>query len=273
MGRGWRARSQGRAREFGVRHPRLTVVIVCALLTGVIAVCGLQLSYGTYLGRGWVIAALAGMVTAAVVSASAVISIRRHGGVLSGAVVTWLVLGLVSASAIRFPFPRGPYDSVQAFFNVVHAALLGCEAVICTGIVAPLGYALVRFGNRARSQAVRAGDTPGRAGHGPSHAGLPARLRFPGSTAATWRAGQLIAADGTVRWLSRKGDAEVDLTAACQAPAMLSAGAQSRQPRTTALASASGLVEVDVSPRALAALARSLDHSPCGETAHPTAQD
>ena len=102
---------------------------------------------------------------------------------------------------------------------------------------------------------------------------LPARLRFPGSTAATWRAGQLIAADGRVRWLSRKGDAEVDLTAACQAPVMLSAGAESRQPRTTALASASGLVEVDVSPRALAALARNLDHSPYGETAHPTAQD
>ena len=180
--------------------------------------------------------------------------------------MTWLVLGLVSASAIRFPFPRGPYDSVQAFFNVVHAALVGCEAVICAGIVALLGYVLVRFGNRARSQAVRAG-------HAPGHAGLPARLRFPGATAATWRAGRLIAADGTVRWLSRTGDAEVDLTAACQAPVMLSAGAQSRQPRTTALTSASGLVEVDVSPRALAALARSLHHSPCGETVRPTAQD
>jgi hypothetical protein len=46
----------------------------------VIAVCGLQLSYGTYLGRGWVIAALAGMATAAGVSASALIRIRRHGG-------------------------------------------------------------------------------------------------------------------------------------------------------------------------------------------------
>jgi hypothetical protein len=99
------------------------------------------------------------------------ISIRRHGGVLSGAVVTWLVLGLVSASAIRFPFPQGPYDSVQAFFNVVHAALLGCEAVICAGIVAPLGYLLVRFGDRARSQAVRAGHGPGRAGHAPATPG------------------------------------------------------------------------------------------------------
>ena len=181
MGRGWRARGQGRAREFGVRHPRLAFVIACALLAGVIAVCGLQLSYGTYLGRGWVIAALAGMVTAAGVSASALISIRRHGGVLSGAVVTWLVLGLVSASAIRFPFPRGPYDGVQAFFNVVHAALLGCEAVICAGIVALLGYLLVRSRDRARSQAVRAGHAPGRAGHAPGRAGLPARLRFPGA--------------------------------------------------------------------------------------------
>jgi hypothetical protein len=101
----------------------------------------------------------------------------------------------------------------------------------------------------------------------------PGQAQVPGATAAPWQAGRLIAADGTVRWLSRKGDAEVDLTAACQAPAMLSAGAQARQPRTTALASASGLVEVDASPRALAAPARSLHHSPRGKTAHPTAQD
>jgi hypothetical protein len=99
------------------------------------------------------------------------------------------------------------------------------------------------------------------------------QAQFPGATAATWRAGRLIAADGTVRWLSRKGDAEVDLTAACEAPAMPSAGAQSRQPRTTTLATASGLVEVDVSPRALAALARNLHPPPYGETAHPMAQD
>jgi hypothetical protein len=266
LGRGWRAPGPGRVREFGVRHPRLALVIVCALLAGVIAVCGLQLSYGTYLGRGWVIAALAGMATAAGVSASALISIRRHGGVLSGAVLTWLVLGLVSASAVRFPFPQGPYGSVQAFFNLVHAALLGYEAVFCAGIVALFGYLLVRSRGRARSQAVRAGHAPGRAG-------LPARLRFPGPTAATWRAGRLIAEDGTVRWLSRKGDAEVDLTAACQAPAVLSAAALERQPRTTTLASVSGLVEVDVSPRALAALARSLHHPPYGETTRPIAQD
>ncbi len=181
------------AREFGVRHPRLAIVIACALLTGVIAVCGIQLSYGTYLGRGWVIAALAGMATAAGVSASALISTRRHGGVPSGAVMTWLVLGLVSASAIRFPFPRGPYGSVQAFFNVVHAALLGYEAVACAGIVALLGYLLLRSRDRARSQAVRAGHAPGRAGHAPGRAGLPARLRFPGAAAATWRAGRLMA--------------------------------------------------------------------------------
>jgi hypothetical protein len=70
--------------------------------------------------------------------------------------MAWLVLGLVSASAIRFPFPRGPYGSVQAFFNVVHAALLGYEAVTCAAIVALLGYLLVRFRGRAHSQAGRA---------------------------------------------------------------------------------------------------------------------
>ena len=174
MGGGRRPRRNGRAREFGARHPRLTLVIVCALLACVIAVCGYQLSYGTYLGRGWVIAALAGMAVAAGVSASAVISSLRHeaaGRVL----MIWLVLGVASASAIKFPFPQGPYGGVQAFFNVVHAALLGCEAVICAGIVAPLGYLLVRFGDRARSQAVRAGPCRACAGH----AGLPARLRFP----------------------------------------------------------------------------------------------
>jgi hypothetical protein len=256
LGRGWRARGRERAREFGLRHPQLAGIIICALLGGVVAVCGLQLSYGTYLGRGWMIAALAGMAAAAGVSAAALVSIRRHGGELSGAVVTWLVLGLASASAIRFPFPQGSYGSVQAFFNTVHAALLGYEAVTCTAIVVPFGYLLVRSRGRASSQAVRGPAV--RAGHAPGRARLPARLRFPGATAAAWRAGQLIAADGTVRWLSRNGDAEVDLTAACQAPAMLSAGALARQPRTTTLATASGLAEVDVSPRALAALARSL---------------
>jgi hypothetical protein len=269
LGRGGSAGGRKRARKFGVRHPRLAGVIVCALLAGVIAVCGLQLSYGTYLGRGWVIAALAGMAAAAGVSAAALVSIRRHGGELSGAVMTWLVLGLASASAIRFAFPRGPYGSVQAFFNVVHAALLGYEAVTCAAIAAPFGYLLVRYRGRARSQAIRAGRAPGlagRAGRAPGGAGLPARLRFRGATAATWQAGRLIVADGTVRWRSRKGDAEVDLTAACQAPAMLSASALARQPRTTTLTTASGLAEVDVSPRVLAALARSLRHPPSGES-------
>jgi hypothetical protein len=50
LGGGRRARRNGRAREFGARHPRPTLVIICALLACVIAVCGYQLSYGTYLG-------------------------------------------------------------------------------------------------------------------------------------------------------------------------------------------------------------------------------
>lgn len=266
MGTGWRARSRRRAREFGARHPRLALAVVGALLAGLVAVCGLQLAYGTYLGRGWVIVALAGAVAAAGVNAWALVSIWRHGGELTGAMMTWLLLGLVSASAIRFPFPQGRYDRVQAAFNVVHAALLGYEAVTCTVIVALLGYLLVRARGGAPGQAVRAGARPsGRAGQTPRRAGLPARLRFPAAAAATWRAGRLIAADGTVRWRSRTGDAEVDLTAACQAPALLPAADQARQPRTTTLATASGLVEVDVSPRALASLARSLNHPPSGQ--------
>ena len=64
MGGGRRARRNGRAREVGARHPRPTLVIICALLACVIAVCGYQLSYGTYLGRGWVVEALAGMAVA-----------------------------------------------------------------------------------------------------------------------------------------------------------------------------------------------------------------
>lgn len=274
MGRSWRARVQGRAQEFGARHPSLAGVMVCVLPVGLVALCGLQLSYGLYLGRGWVIAALAGIATAAGVNTWALISIRRTGGELDLAVTTWMVLGLVSAaSAIRFPFPQGPYGSVQAVFNVVHAALLGYEAGTCAAIVVVPCYLLVRFRGRARSRAVPAGPAPGRAGPASGRAGLPARLRFPGATAATWRAGRLIAADGTVRWRSRTRDAEFDLTAACQDPAMLSAADQARQPRTTTLATPSGLVEVDVSPRALASLARSLHHPSQGETARPLAED
>lgn len=54
-----------RGREFGERHPRLTIVIGCVLLAGVTAACGYQLSYGTYLGFGWLIAAVGGIATAA----------------------------------------------------------------------------------------------------------------------------------------------------------------------------------------------------------------
>jgi hypothetical protein len=177
LGTDRRARRQRRAQEFGARHPRLALAIVCALLAGVAAICGYQLSYGTYLGRDWVIAALAGMVTAAGLSAAALISNRRHSPAAGRIVMAWTMLALASASAIKFPFPQGPYDSVQAFFNVVHAALLGYEAVTCTALVALFAYLLLHPRARARSQATRARHALGRAG-------LPARLRFRGAKAA-----------------------------------------------------------------------------------------
>jgi hypothetical protein len=265
LGGGRRARRNGRAREFGARHPRLTLVIICALLACVIAVCGYQLSYGAYLGRGWVIAALAGMAVAAGVSASAVISSLRHGAA-GRVLMIWLVLGVASASAIKFAFPHGPYGGVQAFFNVAHAALLGYEAVTCTAIVALFAYVFLRSRGRARMPAAPAG-------HARRRAGLPARLRFPAGKEARWRAGRLVAANGTMTWLSLNGDAEVDLTSACEALPALQTGADGRQPRTTMLAAASGIAEVDVNARALAELARSLHHPPYGDTARSAALD
>lgn len=236
-----RARSQDRAREFGRGHPRLTLVIVGAALTGVVAICAVQLRHGVYLGRGWLIGALAGMAAAAALAAAAVISDRRHSPAAGRFRMAWLVLGLLSASAIRYPFFRDHYGGVQAFFNVMmHAVLLGYEAVTCAAIVALLAYLLVRPRG-----------LPGPAALQPP----PVRLRFPSATSPTWRPGSLIAANGTLTWLSLNGEAEVDLTSACQALPLQPADTHKSQRRTTTLASASGLVEVDVSPRTLETLA------------------
>ena len=265
MGSYRRARRHRRAQEFGARHPRLAFVIVCVGLAGVLAACGYQLSYGTYLGRGWMIVAAGGMVTAAGLSAAALISSLRHSPATGRLMTAWLVLGLISPSALRFPFPLGPYGRVQAFFNVMKAALLGYEAVTCAAIIAVMAYVLLHPRVRSRSWAARAG-------HGLARAEVPARLRFHGAQAATWRAGRLIAANGTVTWLSLNGDVEVDLTAACHALPVLPVTAQ-RQPRETMLATANGLVEVDVPAAALVALAGSLRRPAYGDTVHPASQD
>jgi hypothetical protein len=258
-------RRHRRAQEFGARHPRLVLVIAGGGLAGVLAACGYQLSLGTYLGRGWMTAAAAGMVTAAGLSAAVLVSSRRHGPAADRLMTAWLVLGLISASALRLPLPVGPYGRVQAFFNVMKAALLGYEAVICAAFLALMAYLLLNPRVRSPSRAAQGGP-------GPARAVVPARLRFPGAQAATWRTGRLIAANGTVTWLSLIGDVEVDLTAACQALPVPPAAAQ-RQPRETMLATASGLVEVDVPAAALVALAGSLRRPAYGDTAHPAAQD
>lgn len=124
MHRGRRARRHQRAQAFGAHHPRLTLILVSLLVVGVIALDSEQLSYGTYLGRSWVIAAAAGIVTAVAVNAAAWVSNRRHRPASFPLVIAWLVLAVMSASAIRIPFPQGPYSNVMAFFNVAHAAML-----------------------------------------------------------------------------------------------------------------------------------------------------
>lgn len=137
-------RRQARAQEFGRRHPRLTLAIVCLVLAGVITGCAVQIGHGTYLGHGWLIAAVAGIAGAAVLSAAAVIRNLRHGTDLSRFELVWMVLGMLSVSAIRIPFPRDRYGSVQAFFNVVHAALLGYAVVTYTLLVALLTFVIIR---------------------------------------------------------------------------------------------------------------------------------
>jgi drug/metabolite transporter (DMT)-like permease len=144
LGRDRRARRQARAQEFGRRHPRLTVGIVCVLLAGAVAVCAFQLGHGTYLGRTWLIAAAAGIATAIVLGAAAAISNRRHGPALGRLEWAWTILAVLSASSLRLPFPVGPYDGVQAFFNVVHATLLGYAVVSYTALTALLAYVLIR---------------------------------------------------------------------------------------------------------------------------------
>lgn len=141
MGSDRRARRRQRAGEFGARHPRLTIIIVCVAVAGVVALCGFQLSYGTYLGRAWMIASSVGMAAAAVLAAAVLVGSRR-GRMPGGLLVTWLVPALVSSSAFRFPFPRGRYGQVQAVFNVLHASLLGYEVVTCTAIIAVMIHAL-----------------------------------------------------------------------------------------------------------------------------------
>jgi hypothetical protein len=238
-----------RTREFGVRHPVLARVIACALVAGLFAVCCDALSHGTYLGRSWLICAVAGMVTAVGLGAAALISNRRNSPATGWLGAIWAILGFLSLLAIRFPFLRGTDGQVQAIFNGAHGALLGYAAVTYPVIIAVMAYPLVvHFHVRSRSQGVRTGQAPlGRAV-------IPARLRFPEAQAATWRDGRLIAANGRVTWLSRNGDVEVDLTAACQGLLTVPADGRKRQPRTTTLSTADNLAEVDVSPRALAAL-------------------
>jgi prepilin signal peptidase PulO-like enzyme (type II secretory pathway) len=237
-------------RAFAMRRPRLTLVMICLFLACLIAINSGPLIYGTYyLGRDWVIAALAGMVTAAGLIAAAVVSRRRHG-LRDELILAWLALWLVSASALRLPFSQHPHGGVQPFLNAVHAALLGYGTASFAAIFAWFAVQFLRLlRTRVRS-------LPAPAGRAPPHAEIPGRLRFTEPEAATWRAGRLIAADGKVTWRSLKGDVTVDLTAACQAA--LPSAADSRQPRTTMLTTASGLAEVDVSPRALAALTAAL---------------
>jgi hypothetical protein len=227
--RAWR---QKRGR-FGERRPRLALVITGGILTGVTAVCAYQLGHGAYIGRGWVIAALAGMLTAAVLGATVLVRQRRHFGTLGRFEIGWLVLWPVAVSGLRFPFPVVPYGNVQAYFNVVHAALLGYEAVTSASFVAVLavlffhprglgGRAVLPRVARARTRRSPLGRQRERDSAGAAHrraaAGTPTTcyterrcgLRWP---LVTWGSGVPAALTAALAWLIMSGSSHDTLAA------------------------------------------------------------
>jgi len=149
-----------RAQEFGRRHPRLIGLVICIGLAGVTIVCAFQIRHGAYLGRGWVIAAVAGTVTAAALNAAILIRIMRGDPALGRLGIAWVVPGLLAALSIRLPFPQGRYGSVQAFFNVVKAAALGYEAVTGAALIVLLARVLILPGGLPGRLALR--QPPGR---------------------------------------------------------------------------------------------------------------
>lgn len=146
-----------RARAYPARHPRSGLIVVSLLLAAAVSLFGAQLVHGTYLGRGWVVAGVAGMVTAVGLNAAVWASNRRHRPAAFPLNVALLVLGTISASAIRMPFPQGPYGHVMALFIVVHAAMLGFAVVTGTGILAIMAYALLRPRSAARRREAHTG--------------------------------------------------------------------------------------------------------------------
>lgn len=138
-----RARREERARQFGRRHPCLALIIAAVIMAGAVAVCAVQIGHGSYLGSGWLIAAAAGMATAAALTALRGRRARRHAPAPGRLEVAWAVLAVLSAFSMPLPFPLGRYGSVQAFFNVVHAVLLGYGAVTYTALLGLFAFLLV----------------------------------------------------------------------------------------------------------------------------------
>ena len=233
-----RARRNATSADFGRRHPRLTAAIGLVLFLGMLALVCSQIVHGTYLGASWIVSVAAGLAGALALTAALVVTIRRKVRWPGPARVAATVLALGSLGGFRYPFPVGPYDSVQAFFNVVHAVSLGFSVPVVLGIAVVMLYALI-VKRRAPQQATVTQD-----------AVFPARLRFPEIAGAKWQKGALVVADGQVAWVAMGGHALVDLTAACQTPFAESGG----RSRRTTLPTAEGRAEIDLSPKRLADL-------------------
>jgi hypothetical protein len=112
-------------------------------MAGLLAIFVAQIHDGTYLGRSWLIAVAAGIATSAALSPVALLRSRHNPwGRLQ---LAWIVLSLLSVSSISLPFPVGRYGRPQAVINVVHAEMLGYEAVTVVAIVVVTVWTFAHF--------------------------------------------------------------------------------------------------------------------------------
>lgn len=240
-----------RSGGWGSRHPRIALSISAVVMAILVLVSIADLVAGSYQGLVWWLCGAAGIVAGVGLAAWLVRNGRRSARQGRPQRTAMTVLTVASVIAIRSGFPHGQYAGAGEFFNLLRAVLVGY------GIV---HWSLVEwYVVRAIPRAIpRPPVVYGKAG--PGSAEMKVSLRFPGvdpagrQGTASWRPGRLIAANGTVTWVSRKGGAPVDLTGASLAPDTVPPTGRPARSRTTILMTAQGPAELKVAPSAVAEL-------------------
>ena len=135
-----------------MRHPRVALVLTSVAIAGFLVFCAVQISDGTYLGASWLIAAVAGMVAGAALSA-AVFLTNLHRSSVNGLGVAWTVL--LALSVLSIEFTLGRHGSARTFVNVVHAISLGYVAATCAALIALFAFLLIHPGALPSRAALR----------------------------------------------------------------------------------------------------------------------